>query len=240
MMDVTVGAIWLLVAAPIIAVAALLIRLTSSGPAFYTQIRMGLGGKPFRMYKLRSMIVESEVKTGATWASPDDPRITYVGKFLRLSHLDELPQLWNVLRGDMSLIGPRPERPEFLPELEKAHPNYRDRLLVRPGLTGLAQVQFSADTDLQSVGRKLAYDRYYVQRVTLGLDLRILFCTAIFLLLEVPLRVIRELLLVLDKKHIDDDAPLDKGDQGDSGEFMPQFLPEEEKAPRNSPYRAVV
>jgi lipopolysaccharide/colanic/teichoic acid biosynthesis glycosyltransferase len=239
-MDVTVGLIWLIIAAPIIAVAALLIRLTSAGPAFYTQIRMGTGARPFRMYKLRTMIVESEVKTGATWAAPDDPRITYVGKFLRLSHLDELPQLWNVLRGDMSLIGPRPERPEFLPELERAHPTYRDRLLVRPGLTGLAQVQFSADTDLQSVGRKLAYDRYYVQRVSLGLDLRILFCTAIFLLLEVPLRVIRELLLVLDKQHIDDD-PLDKGDQADSAEFMsPLQMAEEDEAASKSPYRAVV
>jgi lipopolysaccharide/colanic/teichoic acid biosynthesis glycosyltransferase len=111
---------------------------------------------------------------------PGDPRVTRVGWFLRATHLDELPQLLNVLRGEMSLIGPRPERPEFLPELEHALPAYRQRLLVRPGVTGLAQVQQPADTDLDSVRRKLAYDLYYVQRLGPWLDLRLLFATVLY------------------------------------------------------------
>src|SRR3954471_12705663 len=127
--------------APLLLLAALLIKLTSRGPAFYTQTRVGLGGRPFTIYKLRTMIHKAESLTGPRWSLPGDPRVTRFGQFLRLTHLDELPQLWNVLRGDMSLIGPRPERPEFVPELEQALPGYRKRLAVRPGVTGLAQVQ---------------------------------------------------------------------------------------------------
>ena len=115
-----------------------------------------------------------------------------MGKFLRRTHLDELPQLWNVIRGDMSLIGPRPERPEFVPGLQQAIPHYTDRLLVRPGVTGLAQVQLPADTDLESVRRKLAYDLYYVRQISFWLDLRILVCTA-FNVLGVPFHVLRDM-----------------------------------------------
>ncbi|NUQ62833.1 MAG: sugar transferase [Pirellulales bacterium] len=215
-LDVTFSLVLLILASPVIALGALLVRLTSRGPAFYTQTRMGLAGRPFLIYKLRTMVQDSEAKTGATWATPDDPRITRIGKFLRLSHLDELPQLWNVLRGDMSLVGPRPERPEFLSRLEESHPRYRERLLVRPGITGLAQVRFAADTDLNSVGCKLAYDRYYVQHVGLGLDLRVLGCTALFLLLEVPFRLTRELLLMLDKQHIEQDVRVPRERSGNA------------------------
>jgi lipopolysaccharide/colanic/teichoic acid biosynthesis glycosyltransferase len=133
--------------------------------------------------------------TGARWAARHDPRVTTVGRFLRKSKIDELPQLWNVLRGEMSLVGPRPERPEFVPQLERAIPRYRDRLLVRPGLTGLAQVQLPADTDLASVRRKLAYDLYYVRHKSLRLDVQILLATGLYVL-GVPFAVSRTLFRV--------------------------------------------
>jgi lipopolysaccharide/colanic/teichoic acid biosynthesis glycosyltransferase len=167
----------LIVAAPVILLTALVVRLTSRGPAFYSQTRLGLNGRLFKIYKLRTMIHECERKSGPRWATANDPRITVVGRVLRRTHLDELPQLWNVLRGEMSLVGPRPERPEFLPELARSIPRYRERLLVRPGVTGLAQVRLPADTDLESVRRKLAYDLYYVRGLTPWLDLRIMLNT---------------------------------------------------------------
>jgi lipopolysaccharide/colanic/teichoic acid biosynthesis glycosyltransferase len=170
----------LALAAPVILAAAALVKLTSRGPAFYTQVRVGRHGRLFTIYKLRTMIHKCESLTGPRWAIPGDPRITPVGYFLRRTHLDELPQLLNVLRGEMSLIGPRPERPEFFPELERALPAYRCRLAVRPGVTGLAQVLLPADTDLGSVRRKLACDLQYVERLSPLLDLRILFCTGLY------------------------------------------------------------
>ena len=157
-----------LLALPVIAAAALVVKLTSKGPAFYTQVRVGRGGRLFTIYKIRSMVDNCESLTGPRWSMPGDPRVTWFGWLLRTTHLDELPQLLNVLRGDMSLIGPRPERPEFLPELERELPAYAQRLAVRPGVTGLAQVQLPADTDLGSVRRKLAHDLYYVRHVTPG------------------------------------------------------------------------
>jgi lipopolysaccharide/colanic/teichoic acid biosynthesis glycosyltransferase len=168
-------------ALPLILFFVLLVKLTSRGPAFYSQVRLGLHGLPFRIYKIRTMVVDSE-KNGACWSTPGDPRVTRMGRFLRKTHLDELPQLWNVLRGDMSLVGPRPERPEFVPSLEQAVPRYRDRLLVRPGLTGLAQVQLPPDTDLESVRRKVACDLFYISHMTLWLDLRLMFATSFYLL----------------------------------------------------------
>jgi lipopolysaccharide/colanic/teichoic acid biosynthesis glycosyltransferase len=167
-------------AAPVILLAALAVKLSSRGPAFYTQTRLGLNARPFQILKLRTMINRAESLTGPRWSLPGDPRVTRVGTFLRLTHLDELPQLVNVVRGDMSLIGPRPERPEFLPELEREMPGYRQRLLVRPGVTGLAQVQLPADSDVDSVRRKLAYDLYYVQRMNLWLDIRLFICTGFY------------------------------------------------------------
>lgn len=166
---------------PVILLAALLVRLTSRGPAFYSQTRVGRFGRPYTLYKIRTMIHDCEKATGARWATRDDPRIAPLGRFLRRSHLDELPQLWNVICGDMSLVGPRPERPEFVEHLEKAVPRYAERLLVRPGLTGLAQLRLPADSDLTSVRRKLAHDLYYIHNASPGLDLRVLLSTACYL-----------------------------------------------------------
>ena len=167
----------LLLTAPIVIVAMVLVRLTSRGPALYQQERLGLGGEVFTIYKIRTMHRDSERHSGATWSLPGDPRITPVGRVLRSTHLDELPQLINVLLGEMSLVGPRPERPEFLPRLERAFPDYRRRLAVRPGVTGLAQVQQPPDTGLESVRRKLAYDLSYVDGMGPWLDLRIILAT---------------------------------------------------------------
>jgi lipopolysaccharide/colanic/teichoic acid biosynthesis glycosyltransferase len=161
------------------------VRSTSPGPAFYTQVRVGRHGRLFRILKLRTMIHKCESLTGPRWSMPGDPRITWLGRLLRGSHLDELPQLVNVLRGDMSLIGPRPERPEFMPELEETCLRYRDRLAVRPGITGLAQVQLPADTSVASVRRKLAYDLYYIHHLGPWLDLSLLAGT-LFYALGVP------------------------------------------------------
>ncbi len=178
--DFTLALLICIPALPLIVLAALLVKLTSRGPVFYSQVRLGLHGRPFRIWKIRSMVADSE-KNGACWSKPGDPRITRVGRILRKTHLDELPQLWNVLRGDMSLVGPRPERPEFVPSLEQAIPHYRDRLQVRPGLTGLAQVQLPPDTDLESVRRKLACDLHYIGRLTWWLDVRLILATSFYL-----------------------------------------------------------
>ena len=169
----------LLMTSPLILIAMVMVKATSRGPAMYSQTRVGRYGKLFTIYKLRSMIVESESLTGACWSTPGDKRVTRVGHWLRRTHLDELPQLWNVMMGQMSLIGPRPERPEFVPMLEQAIPYYRDRLLVRPGITGFAQVQLPPDTDIASVRIKLAYDLHYVQAVSFWFDLRIYWATAL-------------------------------------------------------------
>jgi lipopolysaccharide/colanic/teichoic acid biosynthesis glycosyltransferase len=175
--DILVALVLLVLAAPVILVAALLVKLTSRGPAFYSQVRLGRGGRTFRIYKLRSMRHNCERQSGPCWSTTGDPRITWLGRVLRPLHIDELPQLWNVLRGEMSLVGPRPERPEFAPALANHIPFYGARLQVRPGITGLAQVQLPADTDLASVRRKLAYDVYYVQHYSPWLDLQILVAT---------------------------------------------------------------
>ncbi len=190
------------VALPVVMIATLAVRLTSRGPAFYTQVRVGCGGRTFTIYKLRSMIHNCESLTGPRWSMPGDPRITPVGWFLRKSHLDELPQLLNVLRGEMSLIGPRPERPEFVPELEREVPGYRQRLLVRPGVTGLAQVQLPPDTDVDSVRRKLAHDLFYIEKVGFWLDLRLLVCTACYAV-GVPFAVLSRVLGIPSSEWIE-------------------------------------
>lgn len=195
--DFIAALLLLVLCAPLILLSALLVKLTSRGPIFYSQVRIGRGGQPFTMHKIRSMMYNCESLTGIRWSLPGDDRITWVGRFLRRTHLDELPQLWNVLRGDMSLVGPRPERPEFFPGLELAYPQYRDRLAVQPGLTGLAQVQLPPDTSLESVGRKLACDFLYIRRLGVWLDARILICTALKVL-HVPLALPRRLLRLPD------------------------------------------
>ena len=180
--DVCACLVLLVLATPVILLAAALVKLTSRGPAFYTQTRLGQGGRPYTIYKLRSMVHDCERHSGARWSTAGDPRVTRLGRWLRRSHVDELPQLWNVLRGEMSLIGPRPERPEFVPHLEEALPLYHLRRAVRPGVTGLAQVLLPPDTDVESVRRKVAYDLYYVNNCSFWLDLQLLASTAIFLL----------------------------------------------------------
>jgi lipopolysaccharide/colanic/teichoic acid biosynthesis glycosyltransferase len=201
-LDFTLALVLGLLALPVIALAALLVRLTSRGPAFYTQPRVGKDGRVFTIFKLRTMIDKCESLTGPRWCLPGDPRVTAVGRLLRSLHLDELPQLLNVLKGEMSLIGPRPERPEFLPELERALPGYRQRLLVRPGVTGLAQVQLPPDSDLSTVRRKLAHDLWYVQSLGPWLDLRLLVCTACYAV-GIPFGIAGRLLGLPDRDTVE-------------------------------------
>jgi lipopolysaccharide/colanic/teichoic acid biosynthesis glycosyltransferase len=177
-LDFGVGLALLVLTGPVMVVLAALVRLTSRGPAIYSQTRVGCGGEPFTIYKLRTMRHNCESASGPRWCVPGDSRVTWLGAVLRRTHLDELPQLWNVLRGEMSLVGPRPERPEFVSKLEQLVPHYRDRLLVRPGVTGLAQIRLPADTDVDSVRRKLAYDLYYLRHRSFWLDFKIIVCTA--------------------------------------------------------------
>jgi lipopolysaccharide/colanic/teichoic acid biosynthesis glycosyltransferase len=217
--DIVVALVGLALGSPFIAVAALLVRLTSRGPAFYSQVRLGLGGRPFRIYKIRSMCQNSEALTGPCWSTKGDPRVTPVGRFLRWSHIDELPQLWNILVGDMSLIGPRPERPELAAGLEKALPNYRLRILIRPGLTGLAQVQLPPDTDLNSVRAKLAHDLCYLERVSFWLDCR-LFVATIFHVLGLPYATTRLVFKLPGVKVTDPDG---ENDEAKSGVLVPDL-----------------
>ena len=179
MVDFALAAVILLLSLPVIAVVAVIVKLTSRGPVIYSQDRLGLGGKVFTIYKIRTMYLDSERHSGPRWSVPGDPRVTPVGRVFRWCHVDELPQLFNILRGEMSLIGPRPERPEFLNQLERALPDYRRRLTVRPGLTGLAQVQQPPDTDIPGVRRKLNYDLYYVQSMNPWLDFRVMLATVL-------------------------------------------------------------
>jgi len=161
-----------------LAVAMLLVRLSSPGPVIYRQARVGKSGRIFTVYKLRSMRVDAEEGTGAQWASRGDPRQTWVGKWLRRTRMDELPQLFNILKGDMAFIGPRPERPEFVEELKKKIPFYHHRHFVKPGLTGWAQVSFPYAATLEDSKEKLRYDLYYVKNMSFFFDFMILLATA--------------------------------------------------------------
>jgi exopolysaccharide biosynthesis polyprenyl glycosylphosphotransferase len=165
------------VAVPVVLMAALAVKLESRGPAFYSQVRVGIRGITFRLYKLRTMRVDAEAETGAVWSRPDDPRVTRLGRALRDSGLDELPQLWNVLKGDMSVVGPRPERPEITEEIVAELPLYMQRYIVPPGITGWAQIHTGGDTSLESVLRKLRYDLYYISNLSVGMELGILLRT---------------------------------------------------------------
>ena len=181
--DLPIALLLTFFALPIIAIAWLLVRLTSPGPGIYQQIRLGQDGKPFTLYKIRIMRVNAEAATGAVWATRYDKRITFVGKILRITHIDELPQLYNVLRGDMALVGPRPERPEFVAELEKRIDGYAYRLYVSPGLTGLAQLNQDSDIDLNDVRRKLVLDFEYIEESSFWLDIRLISCTVLKMVL---------------------------------------------------------
>jgi lipopolysaccharide/colanic/teichoic acid biosynthesis glycosyltransferase len=165
---------------PVMIALAALVKMTSRGPAFYSQTRLGRHGRHYRIYKLRTMAHNCEATTGAVWARKNDPRITRLGRILRDTHLDELPQLVNILQGHMGLIGPRPERPELVPALVGEIPSYTRRLQVKPGVTGLAQMLLPADSDLHSVRRKIVHDLHYIKHLSPLMDLRIALCTVCY------------------------------------------------------------
>jgi sugar transferase (PEP-CTERM system associated) len=167
----------LVISLPLLPFIMLAVKLGSPGPIFYRQQRVGRRGEIFYCYKFRTMRKDAEADTGATWATDDDPRITRIGKFLRASRLDEIPQLWCVLKGDMHFVGPRPERPEFVEWLSKEIPYYGVRHVVRPGITGWAQVQYKYGNTLEDAREKLQYDLFYIKNASLGLDLLIIFQT---------------------------------------------------------------
>jgi sugar transferase (PEP-CTERM system associated) len=171
-----VAAIGLILFLPLFPFVVLMVRLSSSGPVFFRQTRVGLNGQIFNVYKFRTMVVNAEAE-GAQWAKKNDPRVTRIGQFMRKTRLDEVPQLWNVLRGEMSFVGPRPERPEFVSWLAQELPFYEVRNMIRPGLTGWAQIRYGYGATLEESREKLAYDLYYVKHQTLGLDLLIMFET---------------------------------------------------------------
>ncbi len=172
-----------LLSLPLLPFIVLAIKLDSPGPSLYRQGRVGPRGKIFHCYKFRTMRQDAEADIGATWALDSDPRITRVGKFLRTSRLDEIPQLWCVLKGDMNFVGPRPERPEFVEWLSKEIPYYGVRHVVRPGITGWAQVQYKYGNTLEDAREKLQYDLFYIKNASLGLDFLILFQTVKIVLL---------------------------------------------------------
>jgi sugar transferase (PEP-CTERM system associated) len=167
----------LLVLLPFIPLIALAVKLSSPGPVFFKQDRVGRRGAPFTLYKFRTMRQDAEAGTGAVWARKDDPRVTRVGRLLRKTRLDEVPQLWNVLKGDMGFVGPRPERPEFVKWLADQIPYYNLRHIVRPGLTGWAQVRYRYGATLEEAKQKLEYDLYYIKHMSVALDLLITFET---------------------------------------------------------------
>jgi lipopolysaccharide/colanic/teichoic acid biosynthesis glycosyltransferase len=201
--NVSIATVALVAIAPVMAIVGLLVKLTSRGPVFYSQERVGVdrrwrqkntddrrvvdyGGKPFRMYKFRSMRVDAEADGKAVWAQKKDPRVTPIGGFLRTTRLDELPQLYNVIRGEMNIVGPRPERPTIFAELRNDIPDYQMRQRVKPGITGWAQINQAYDSCVDDVRSKVKLDLEYLKRQSLGLDLRIMSMT-------VPVMLMRKL-----------------------------------------------
>jgi len=177
--DMFVGSFGLVVAAPVMGMTALIIKLVSPGPAFFKQERVGKDGEIFEIYKLRTMRLDAEKETGPVWAKEDDPRYIKYGKLIRKLHLDELPQLFNVLKGDMSIVGPRPERPVFVDRLSGEIKEYQKRLRVKPGITGLAQVAHKYDETIRDVKKKVKFDLLYIREMCLTVDMRILFRTVV-------------------------------------------------------------
>ena len=176
--DIAAAVVGLALAAPLMLICAALVRLTSAGPALYHQVRVGEHGRNFRVHKFRSMRRDAETATGAVWATVgNDPRVTPIGRILRRTRLDELPQLWNVLVGNMSLVGPRPERPEFVKDLTEQIPFYGQRHVVKPGLTGWAQVRYTYGASVEDAMEKLQYDLFYIKNLSVPLDLYIILET---------------------------------------------------------------
>lgn len=181
-MDVVIASTVLVLTAPLSLVVALLVKLEDGGPVIFSQRRVGHRGVPFTLHKFRSMRVDAEAETGPTWAQRDDPRVTRVGRWIRALRVDEIPQMWNVLRGEMSFVGPRPERPEFVGRLRAAIPCYDQRHAVRPGITGWAQVHLPYAATVEDARRKLDYDLYYLRHLSIGLDLDIILRTTAMIL----------------------------------------------------------
>jgi len=177
LMDILLSFILILITLPVTLIMCLLIKLESKGPVFYRQDRSGMNGKIFRIVKFRTMVTDAEKHSGPVWSTKDDPRITRVGKFLRRVRLDEIPQAFNILKGDMSFVGPRPERPFFVEKLSLEIPLYKRRLKVRPGITGWAQVKHKYDETIEDVKMKLRYDLFYIENMSLRMDFKILFRT---------------------------------------------------------------
>lgn len=175
--DIAASLLVLAIMAPVLAIAAIAIKCESKGPVLYRQTRVGLYGEHYTIYKMRSMRQDAEVGGKAVWASEDDPRITRVGKFIRLTRIDEIPQAWNVLKGEMSFVGPRPERPEFVADLETQLSYYAERHMVKPGITGWAQINFPYGASIEDSRHKLEYDLYYAKNYTPFLDILILLQT---------------------------------------------------------------
>ncbi|HUA83228.1 MAG TPA: sugar transferase [Bryobacteraceae bacterium] len=173
-----IGLVGIVVALPLMAIVAILVRITSRGPVLFRQTRVGFNGRLFTLYKFRSMWQNAEAKTGPIWAAKDDPRVTPLGRWLRKLRLDELPQLFNVLKGEMSVVGPRPERPEFVTVLEEKIPFYRLRHFVKPGITGWAQINYRYSDTIEDSIIKLEYDLYYIKNLAWSLDAYIMFHTA--------------------------------------------------------------
>jgi len=167
---------------PVWTIISVAIKINSKGPVFYNQERLGLNSEPFMIHKFRSMIQGAEDKSGPIWASDGDPRITSMGRFLRRFRLDEIPQLINVLKGEMSLIGPRPERPFFVERLREEYPLYDRRFRMRPGITGWSQIKHPSDRDVEDVRQKLKYDFYYIENVSFNLDMKIILNTVVVVL----------------------------------------------------------
>ncbi|MDR0307234.1 MAG: sugar transferase [Chitinispirillales bacterium] len=180
--DIAVSFLVLLLGAPVWLAVGGLIRLTSAGPAIYKQERVGRNGKNYTMYKFRSMYSDAESRSGPQWASENDPRITPIGRFIRKTRLDEIPQFINVLKGEMSLVGPRPERPFFVEQLKQEIPWYVRRIKMKPGITGWAQVKHKYDSSIEDVKQKVLYDLYYFENMSLSLDLKILVRTILVVL----------------------------------------------------------
>ncbi len=175
--DIALSLVGLLLTGPFLPLIALAIKLDSPGPVFFRQVRVGQGDRPFNIFKFRTMRNDAEAKTGAVWSQKNDPRITRLGGFLRKSRIDEIPQLFNVLRGEMSLVGPRPERPEFVEKLKERIPYYSERHYVKPGVTGWAQVRYPYGSSVEDAIEKLRYDLFYIKHISLALDLKIIIRT---------------------------------------------------------------
>lgn len=215
------GALLLIPATPVICVCWLLVRITSKGPGLFRQTRVGYLGEEFQVLKLRTMRIDAEAN-GPQWSNSRDPRVTPLGRWYRKLHLDELPQLFNVVRGEMVLTGPRPERPEFVHLLSKEIPNYEERLSVKPGITGLAQVNLPPDSDLQSVEKKQTLDLHYIEIASFWFDQRLLASTA-FRVCLIRSKKLNNALGV-DKQHLVENFSIEKNDRGEGSTMLSELL----------------